>query len=151
VGKSLTAKFTKMEYFYIFKHIDFNIILKIVLQFLFFCVLIIYCKIFYYASLVLFEKMERGRIKNKFLFFIISSLFTTLHLLIVPLAALFLNSFEEINFTVVKYAFASSFIITMYCFIKTFSYNYIEDDGTPSLLSSMVNENKKKLNKKPNG
>jgi hypothetical protein len=133
-----------MEYFYIFKNIDFNLILKSMLQFIFFYLLIIYCKMFYYQELVEFEKKK---IENNFIFFIYAFLYISIRLLIVPFFILLVNSFEEPNFTVTKYAFTSSFIIVIYCFIKTYSYTY----EIPSIINQSIKEKKQKLKKKPNG
>lgn len=140
-----------MEYFIIFKNIDFNLILKTLLQFIFFYILINYCRVLFYLQLVQFEEFEKRKIKNKFIFFVFSFLYTSLSLLIVPFIALLINSFEEPNFTFTKYAFTSSFVIVLYCLIKTFLYTYLEDGIPNSIIKEMNDENKQKLNKKPNG
>ena len=139
-----------MEYFYIFKNIDFDLILETFLQFTFFYLLTFYCKLLYYQQLVQFEEFEKKSIKNKFIFFIFSFLYTSISLLMVPFFVLLFNSFEEPNFTATKYAFTSSFIIIIYCFFKSFLYAYIEDTDALSLKNGIVNELKQKLNKKPN-
>jgi len=140
-----------MEYFYIFKNIDFNLIFKTVLQFTFFYILLIYCKLLYYPQLIQFNEFEKGKIKNKFIFFILSFLYTSLSLLVIPFLVLLANSFENPNFTATKYAFVSFVIILLYCLKKTFLYAYLNGEIIPSTISEMVNKNKQKLNKKPNG
>jgi pilus assembly protein TadC len=99
---------------------------------------------FYYQELVEFEKKK---IENNFIFFIYAFLYISIRLLIVPFFILLVNSFEEPNFTVTKYAFTSSFIIVIYCFIKTYSYTY----EIPSIINQSIKEKKQKLKKKPNG
>ncbi len=140
-----------MEYFYIFKNIDFDLILETFLQFTFFYLLTFYCKLLYYQQLVQFEEFEKKSIKNKFIFFICSFLYTSISLLMVPFFVLLFNSFEESNFTATKYAFTSSFIIIIYCFLKSFLYTYLEETDTLSIKNAMIKELKQKLNKKPNG
>jgi hypothetical protein len=139
-----------MEYFYIFKNIDFDLILETFLQFTFFYLLTFYCKLLYYQQLVQFEEFEKKSIKNKFIFFICAFLYTSISLLMVPFFVLLFNSFEEPNFTAAKYAFTSSFIIIIYCFFKSFLYTYMEDPDVLSIKNEMVKELKQKLNKKPN-
>ena len=140
-----------MEYFYIFKNIDFDLILETLLQFTFLYLLTFYCKLLYYQQLVQFEEFEKKSIKNKFIFFICSFLYTSISLLMVPFFVLLFNSFEEPNFTATKYAFTSSFIIIIYCFLKSFLYTYLEETDTLSIKNAMIKELKQKLNKKPNG
>jgi hypothetical protein len=131
-----------MEYFIIFKNIDFNLILKTLLQFIFFYVLINYCRGLFYQQLVQFEEFEKRKIKNKFIFFVFSFLYTSLSMLIVPFIVLLINSFEEPNFTITKYAFTSSFVIVLYCLIKTFLYSYLEEGIPNSIINKMNDENR---------
>lgn len=140
-----------MEYFYIFKNIDYEFIFMAFFKFVFFFCVILYCRLLFLQQLLQFETFENKKISNKFIFLILSFLYTSLSLLILPLFVLLVNSFEEPDFTSANYAFISSLIIISYCFIKTFLYTYLEDGIPESLFNEIINEHKKKLNKKPNG
>lgn len=135
-----------MKYFYIFYNINWELILNKFVEFIFFYFLIIYCKFAFVFQLVQFEKLEIAKTKSRFIFFIYSFLYTSISLLIIPCSLLLLNSFENPNFIISNYAFLSSLIVIIYCFIKSYLYTYIEG-GEFTIMKEIINQLKQKLNK----
>jgi hypothetical protein len=115
--------------------IDWDFILVTCLQFIIFYILIFYCKLLYYQQLLQFEEFEKGKIKNNFIFFLFSFLYTSISLLIVPFFLIISNIFEG---NTVNYVITFSIIIIIYCFWKTLIYTFLEDKDF-SIINGIVN------------
>lgn len=124
--------------------IDWDQVFNIFFQFSIFYIITIYCRMTYITLFFQFAEFEKGKIKNKFLFFISSFLYTYFGLLIINLFFFTTDLFQE---KTTNYIITFSIIMFLYAFRKTFIYTYFEDKNF-SILNDMINEMKEKLKRK---
>lgn len=134
---------------YSIENINWDWISCKILLLLYFYFLIYYTKLLYVQQLLSFENNYGKRTENKFLFFILSFLYTSLSLLLVPFGVILLNSFEDPNMYVFNLMIVSSIVIILYCLKNSFLYVYV--GYKKSIRKTMLEEQESKLKRNQKG